>query len=64
MLTGFLLTLPFQSPPATLNAIADGLANLMKHQADRHDDTDLNTDMRELRLAVGISLEERESTKQ
>ena len=51
-----------QAVQQKLNAIADGLADLMKHQADRHDDTDLNTDMRELRLAVG--LEERESTKQ
>jgi low affinity Fe/Cu permease len=44
-----------------LNAIADGLADLMNHQAGRHDDADLDTDMRELRLAVG--LEKRETTK-
>jgi Low affinity iron permease len=44
-----------------LNAIADGLADLMSHQARRHDDDDLDQDLRELRLAVG--LEDRETTK-
>jgi hypothetical protein len=51
-----------QAVQQKLNAIADGLADLMKHQADRYDDSDLDTDMRELRLAVG--LEKRETTKQ
>lgn len=44
-----------------LNAIADGLADLMRHQAGRHGDEDLEGDLRELRLAVG--LEKRETTK-
>jgi low affinity Fe/Cu permease len=43
-----------------LNAIADGLADLMDHQAARSDDEDLRRDIRELRAAVG--LEKREST--
>jgi hypothetical protein len=44
-----------------LNALADGLADLMRHQADRHSDDDLDHDMQELRLAVG--LENRENTR-
>jgi hypothetical protein len=44
-----------------LNAIADGLADLMNHQAARHQDEDLRHDVTELRLAVG--LEKRETTK-
>jgi hypothetical protein len=43
-----------------LNAVADGLADLMSHLAERADDQQLRTDIRELRLAVG--LESREST--
>jgi low affinity Fe/Cu permease len=43
-----------------LNAIADGLADLMDHQAERADDEDLRRDIRELRDAVG--LEKRETT--
>jgi hypothetical protein len=43
-----------------LNALADGLADLMDAQATRHDDADLRQDLVELRLAVG--LEHREST--
>jgi hypothetical protein len=43
-----------------LNAIADGLADLMAHISDRLEDEDLRRDIRELRLAVG--LENREST--
>jgi hypothetical protein len=43
-----------------LNAIADGLADLMAHQARAHGDAQLDTDLKELRLAVG--LEERETT--
>jgi low affinity Fe/Cu permease len=43
-----------------LNAIADGLADLMEHLSDRHDDNDLRGDIQELRLAVG--LEQIEST--
>jgi len=37
-----------------LNAIADGIADLMEHLSDRHDDDDLRNDIRELRLAVGL----------
>jgi low affinity Fe/Cu permease len=43
-----------------LNAIADGLADLMDHLAERSDDEDLRRDIRELRAAVG--LEKRETT--
>lgn len=43
-----------------LNAMADGVADLMDHLAERADDEDLRRDIRELRLAVG--LEEREGT--
>jgi len=43
-----------------LNAIADGLAVLMGHLADHHDDEELRHDIRELRAAVG--LEEHESS--
>lgn len=43
-----------------LNAMADGLADLMDHLAERADDDDLRGDIRELKLAVG--LEEREGT--
>ena len=43
-----------------LNAIADGVADLMEHVSDRHDDDDLMHDVEELRDAVG--LESREST--
>ncbi len=43
-----------------LNAIADGLADLMEQQASAHEDADLTKDMRELRDAVG--LEHRESS--
>ncbi|MBK5334062.1 MAG: low affinity iron permease family protein [Ilumatobacteraceae bacterium] len=37
-----------------LNAIADGMADLMDHLSERHDDDDLRDDIRELRLAVGL----------
>jgi hypothetical protein len=43
-----------------LNAIADGVADLMEHVSDRHDDDGLMHDVEELRDAVG--LESREST--
>jgi low affinity Fe/Cu permease len=43
-----------------LNAIADGVADLMEHLSERHADDDLRNDIRELRLAVG--LEQIEST--
>lgn len=43
-----------------LNAVADGLADLMDHLAERSDDEDLRRDIRELRAAVG--LEKRETT--
>jgi hypothetical protein len=44
-----------------LNAVADGLADLMGHLAERADDEDLRRDIRELRAAVG--LEKRETTE-
>lgn len=37
-----------------LNAIADGMADLMDHLSERHDDDGLRNDIRELRLAVGL----------
>ncbi len=37
-----------------LNAIADGMADLMEHLSERHDDDDLRNDIHELRLAVGL----------
>jgi low affinity Fe/Cu permease len=37
-----------------LNAIADGMADLMEHLSERHDDDDLRNDIYELRLAVGL----------
>jgi hypothetical protein len=43
-----------------LNAVADGLADLMDHLAERAADEDLRRDIRELRAAVG--LEKRETT--
>ena len=49
-----------QATQHKLNAIADGLADLMEHQSMYHDDVELRRDIRELRLAVG--LEGREST--
>ncbi len=45
-----------------LNALADGLADLMDHMAERADDEDLRRDIRELRAAVG--LEKRETTSE
>jgi low affinity Fe/Cu permease len=49
-----------QATQHKLNAIADGLADLMAHQVRQHNDTVLDNDLRELRLAVG--LEDRETT--
>lgn len=49
-----------QATQHKLNAIADGLADLMDHVSERLDDDGLRADIGELRLAVG--LEERETT--
>jgi hypothetical protein len=49
-----------QATQHKLNAIADGVADLMEHLSDWHDDADLKQDFEELRCAVG--LESREST--
>jgi len=49
-----------QATQHKLNAIADGLADLMDHLSERLDDDGLRADIAELRLAVG--LEERETT--
>jgi low affinity Fe/Cu permease len=43
-----------------LNAIADALADMMERLAEQNDDDELRTDVKELRLAVG--LEERETS--
>ena len=37
-----------------LNAIADGMADLMDHLSERDDDDDFRNDIYELRLAVGL----------
>jgi len=49
-----------QATQHKLNALADGLADLMRHVAERDDSTDLRRDIDELRAAVG--LEDRESS--
>jgi low affinity Fe/Cu permease len=49
-----------QATQHKLNAIADGLADLMSHLSEKHDDNDLRHDIEELQLAVG--LEGRESS--
>jgi hypothetical protein len=41
-----------------LNAMADGLADLMAHLADRYDDEGLRHDILELRAAVGLEAHE------
>jgi hypothetical protein len=50
-----------QATQHKLNAVADGLADLMAHVSRRDHDEELDRDLRELRLAVG--LEDRETTK-
>jgi low affinity Fe/Cu permease len=50
-----------QATQHKLNAIADGLADLMQRIADQHENDDLRQDLLELRAAVG--LETREDTK-
>jgi Low affinity iron permease len=47
-----------QATQHKLNAIADGVADLMDHLSDRHDDADLKRDVDELRCAVGLELHE------
>jgi low affinity Fe/Cu permease len=49
-----------QATQHKLNAIADGLADLMEHMAAEYPDSSLDRDMIELRAAVG--LEAKEST--
>jgi Low affinity iron permease len=49
-----------QATQHKLNALADGLADLMTHVSDRAGDDTLRRDIAELRAAVG--LEDREST--
>ena len=49
-----------QATQRKLNAIAGGIADLMEHLSDLHDDEGLMSDTQELRVAVG--LESREST--
>ena len=49
-----------QATQHKLNAIADGVADLMEHLSHRHGDADLKQDVEELRCAVG--LESHEST--
>jgi low affinity Fe/Cu permease len=49
-----------QATQHKLNAIADGLADLMVRVADHYGDETLHTEIRELKLAVG--LEDRETT--
>ena len=49
-----------QATQHKLNAIADGLADLMEHLAAQSPDSSLQNDMKELRAAIG--LESREGT--
>jgi low affinity Fe/Cu permease len=49
-----------QATQHKLNAIADGLADLMEHLASQSPDSSLDQDMKELRSAIG--LESREGT--
>jgi low affinity Fe/Cu permease len=49
-----------QATQHKLNAIADGVADLMEHVSEHNDDSGLKLDVAELRCAVG--LESREST--
>ena len=49
-----------QATQHKLNAIADGLADLMEHLHSRSEDSSLDQDLKELRAAIG--LETREST--
>jgi hypothetical protein len=49
-----------QATQHKLNAIADGLADLMTHMSERSNDESLRQDIKELRAAIG--LEDREST--
>ena len=49
-----------QATQHKLNAIADGLADLMEHLHARSEDSSLDQDLKELRAAIG--LETREST--
>ena len=44
-----------------LNALTDGLADLMRHFADQYDDDELRHDIRELRAAVGLETHESSS---
>ena len=50
-----------QATQHKLNAIADGLADLMTHLSEHHENDELRHDVEELKAAVG--LEERESTE-
>jgi len=47
-----------QATQHKLNAIADGLADLMDHMASEYPDSSLDTDMMELRAAVGLETKE------
>jgi low affinity Fe/Cu permease len=49
-----------QATQHKLNAIADGLADLMEHLHSRSEDSSLDQDLKELRAAIG--LETRETT--
>jgi low affinity Fe/Cu permease len=47
-----------QATQHKLNAIADGLADLMEHMATQFPDPSLDKDMRELRAAIGLETKE------
>jgi low affinity Fe/Cu permease len=47
-----------QATQHKLNAIADGLADLMEHMAAEYPDSSLDDDMMELRAAVGLEAKE------
>jgi low affinity Fe/Cu permease len=47
-----------QATQHKLNAIADGLADLMEHLAAQSPDSSLDGDMKELRAAIGLETKE------
>jgi hypothetical protein len=47
-----------QAAQHKLNAIADGLADLMEHLAAQSPDSSLEDDMKELRAAIGLETKE------
>jgi hypothetical protein len=53
-----------QATQHKLNAIADGLADLMEHLATQFPDSWLDKDVEELRAAIGLETREREHVQE